>query len=166
MSMKRQIYGLLAAIICLAASCQKDPDQYPDEPLLYYQSTSPRIVLNQDTASNIRIELKFTDGDGDIGMDPSENTMGIFLKDSRDTSSADFSYPHPFPYIPDNVRPKKGGLEGGIMLNLGRQYFTRFIDSLHLALRRDTMRFNIYIQDIAGNKSNVVTTDTIYIQLD
>jgi len=62
------------------ASCQKDPDQYPIEPQIYYQSTTPRIMSFEDTAASIRIELKFTDGDGDLALDPTENETSVFLK--------------------------------------------------------------------------------------
>lgn len=161
--MKRQIF-LLTGLILFFASCTKDPDQYPDEPQIYYQSTTPRTIDIKDTAAFIRIELKFTDGDGDIGLDPGNGEMAIFLKDSRDTSKELYTYPYPFPFIPQSARPTKGGLEGGITINLGRQYFN-VVDSLNLALKRDTLSYNIYIMDRAGHKSNIITTDSIYIQL-
>ncbi|WP_118975532.1 hypothetical protein [Taibaiella koreensis] len=159
--MKRQIFLLLSLALFLA-SCTKQPKDYPPEPQIYYLSLRPQQVNLNDTAG-VLIELKFTDGDGDIGTDRSGETKNIFLKDSRDTSSSPFTLRQPFPYIEDYMRPTKGGLEGFLSINMGRQFFS-VTDSLHLALRKDTLYFNIYVEDDAGHKSNVVQTDPIYLE--
>ena len=160
----KSLISFLIGIAIFATSCQKDPDQYPIEPQIYYQSTTPRTMSFEDTSASIRIELKFTDGDGDIAQDPNDAEISLYMKDSRDTSSKLFNHAFPIPYVPESNRPSKGGLEGGITLNLGKQYFN-VTDSLHIALKRDTLQFMIYIQDRAGHKSNLVTTDAIFIQL-
>ncbi|RYZ34204.1 MAG: hypothetical protein EOP49_34780 [Sphingobacteriales bacterium] len=155
---------LILSLVALLASCTKKPNQYPDEPQIYHLSTTPDIINLNDTAALVKIELRFTDGNGDIGRDSKEETYSIYVRDSRDTSTAqDYSFRYPFPYVADYMRPKKGGLEGFITLNLGRDYFS-VSDSLHLALRKDTLNFKIYIRDDAGNISNVVDTDPIYIE--
>jgi hypothetical protein len=161
--MKRHLFIILGLLIVLA-SCEKRPEDHPIIPQISYQSTAPRTIDVTNEGAFVRIELKFTDGDGDLGLDPNEQEMNIYLKDSRDTASSEYTYPYPFPYIPDYMRPSKGGLEGGITINLGRQYFS-VTDSLNIALKADTMQWNIYIVDRAGNKSNLITTDTIYIKL-
>lgn len=159
--MKRQIF-LLFSLALFLASCTKQPKDYPPEPQIYYQSMTPGLLDLNDTTSVV-IQLTFTDGDGDIGRDRAETTKSIFLKDSRDTSSALFTISQPFPYIADYMRPTKGGLEGFITIRLGRQYFS-ITDSLHLALRKDTLHYNIYVKDDAGNMSNVIQTDPLYLQ--
>jgi hypothetical protein len=162
--MKPKIF-LLLSLIALFASCVKKPGSYPPEPQIYYLSTRPNLVNFKDTSSGVKIELKFTDGDGDIGRDPKQETQSIYLRDSRDTStSVDYTFQYPFPFIDENMRPKDGGLEGFITVSLGRQYFS-VSDSLHLALGKDTMHWDIYIKDEAGHKSNVISTDPIYIEL-
>ena len=160
--MKRQIF-LLLGLLLLMVSCTKEPKDYPPEPQIYYQTMTPNVIDLNDTIAKIIIELKFTDGDGDIGRDESTTQRNIFLKDSRDTSKQTYTYQYPFPYIPPYMRPSKGGLEGFIAINLGKQYFS-ITDSLHLALRKDTLQFTIYVEDEAKHRSNLVTTDSIYIQ--
>lgn len=159
--MKRQIF-LLFSLALFLVSCTKQPKDYPPEPQIYYQSITPRLLNLNDTTSVV-IQLTFTDGDGDIGRDRAETTKSIFLKDSRDTSSALFTISQPFPFIDDYMRPTKGGLEGYLTIRLGKQYFS-IADSLHLALRKDTLHYNIYIKDDAGNISNVVQTDPLYLE--
>jgi len=159
--MKRQIF-LLFSLALFLVSCTKQPKDYPPEPQIYYQYVRPQLLDLNDTAG-VQIALKFTDGDGDLGTDASAQNKNIFLKDSRDTSASSFTIRQPFPFIEDYMRPTKGGLEGFITINLGRQFFS-ITDSLHLALRKDTLHYTIYIQDDAGNKSNTVQTDPIYLQ--
>jgi hypothetical protein len=155
---------LLAGITALFSSCEKMPDEYPPEPQLYYTTKLKHHIKLSDTAAFARIELRFTDGDGNIARDASSLTSEIYLRDSRDTvTSRDYTHALPMPYIDASQRPKKGGLEGRITLNLRRQFFP--LDSLHSALGGDTMYWHIYIKDEANNKSNWIQTDTIYISL-
>lgn len=160
--MKRHLF-ILAGIVIALASCRKKPGSYPPEPQIYYQGTLPNTIDLRDTVTKVSISLKFNDGDGDIGTDPEEQKKNIFIKDSRDTSASDFTFSYPFPFIDQYMRPKDGGLEGFISINLGKEYFS-VVDSLHIALRKDTARFTIYVEDDAGNKSNVVQSDPIYIE--
>lgn len=124
--------------------------------------TPKRINLN-DTAAKVLIELKFTDGDGNLGNSEDPTEESIFIKDSRDTSQKLYSYTYPFPYIPQYMRPSGGGLEGFISINLGKEYFS-ITDSLHLALRKDTLYFRIYIEDEGKVRSNILQTDTLYLE--
>jgi len=159
----KRLFFLLPACFIFAYSCKKDKGkQFPPEPQIYYQSTTPDKVNVRDTASMTTVVFRFTDGDGDIGQSTSDTVYSIFIRDSRDTTSSDSTYAFPFPYIASEIRPN-GGLEGLVSLNIGRQYY-RVWDSLHTALLKDTMTWSIYIKDEAGNKSNVITTDTIYVQ--
>lgn len=158
--MKSRILLTLFALLLFAA-CEKQPDQYPDEPQIYYKNTKPRSIKIGDTAI-VRIVFGFTDGDGNIGWDESKNA--IFAYDVfhiQDTTRRHDTLAFPFPYVPDNLRPRKGGLSGDAYVNLGSQFFT--LDSLHLVLGADTVVYKIYIKDDAGNVSNIITTDSIFV---
>ncbi len=155
---------LILSLMALLVSCVKKPGSYPPEPQIYHLSTRPNTMNLNDTINAVKIELKFTDGDGDIGRDETNSTMSIYLRDSRDTTTdKDYTFRYPFPYVGDEMRPDGGGLEGFITVSLGKNYFS-IVDSLHLALRKDTLTWKIYIQDDAGHKSNVVSSDPIYIE--
>lgn len=154
--------GCLSVILLL--SCEKEPNDYPIEPILYYHGISANTVYLSDTTSVIRIDLSFTDGNGDIGLDEDELVPAIFLKDSRDTTEAPYTYSFPFPYIAPWLRPENGSLEGSVNLNLDENYFS-IKDTAQIALGSDTLVFKIFIRDDAGNVSNTVTTDTIYVFL-
>lgn len=163
--MKRILFLLFVSMIIIA-SCQKKPsDSYPPEPQIYYKGTNPNTVDFADSLAYIRIIMEFNDGDGDLGTDPQQMKNRIYIKDSRDTTAGDSTFTYPFPYVEDNMRPENGSLQGSIYINLGREYFSIFpIDSFHLAMGADTLTYNVYIKDDKGHKSNVITTDQIYLK--
>lgn len=158
--MKKPMLCFLVFILA-GISCRKKVNEFPPEPEITYISTLPHEIHLLDTAALIQIKFHFTDGDGDIGLDPLEEKLGIFLKDSRDTTIRDSTIGYPFPYIEPSMRPK-GGLEGTVTVNLTRQFFP--LDSLHTALGGDTLTWFLYVRDTSGNKSNMIQSDTIYIK--
>lgn len=143
-------------------SCKKKTETFPPEPQIYYESALPTKINVFDTSANTIIKFSFTDGDGDIGWDQAGTQMSIFLRDSRDTTTEESTFQYPFPFIPEAIRTGKA-LKGTVTMDLGFQYY-RIWDSTHFALKKDTMVWSVFIQDDAGNKSNVINTDTIYIQ--
>lgn len=161
--MKRILFLLFISIIIWASCTKKAYNYYPVEPQIYYKSLTPNAIDFNDTNAAVNITFTFNDGDGDLGYDETETAHNIYLKDSRDTTSADTTFGYPFPYIADNMRPKNGSLQGNVVVTLQRPYFSPR-DSLHFALHGDTLFYKIYVQDKAGHKSNVITTDPIYIK--
>lgn len=158
--MKKTAFFALCLLIW-TASCKQKVAEYPNKPQIYYQSINTHQVRVSDPNTMVSIHFKFTDGNQNIANDPAEQDSTIFLLDSRDVSGNDYTYAYPMPYIPKDQRPD-GGLEGTITLNLNNGYFSPK-DSLHLALGKDTMFWMIYIKDNDGNKSNIIKTDTIYL---
>lgn len=159
--MKKSI--LLGFVFMLIAfSCKKKQAALPPEPQIYYESALPANINVFDTSAKTTIQFSFQDGDGDIGTDQSGTKLSIFLRDSRDTGTETSTYQFPFPYIPSNIRTGNA-LTGNVNLDLGFQYY-RIWDSLHFALKRDTMVWSVYVMDDAGHKSNTINTDTIFIK--
>lgn len=158
--MKRILFLLIAALAIVISCNKKASDYFPIEPQIYYKSLNKNTIDPTALEDTLKITLEFTDGDGDLGTDQEEKTMSIFLKDSRDTTSL---IKYPFPYISPNMRPTNGSLQGSININLGPENFS-IKDSLHLALRADTLTFKIYVIDNAGHVSDTVQTDPIYLK--
>jgi len=162
LQMKRILVLSIIALLAITACDKKPSDYFPVEPQIYYKSINKNIIDPTALEDTLKISLEFTDGDGDLGTDAQEQTLSIFLKDSRDTSASSV-IKYPFPYIPPYMRPKNGSLQGSININLGSENFS-IKDSLHLALRADTLFFRIYVMDNAGHVSDTVNTDTIYLK--
>jgi len=124
------------------------------------KDTMRQNALNTDS---LTIVLDFKDGDGDIGIEGKSNVLNLFVKDLR-TGNNYGNYK--IPNIPNKGAEK--GIEGRMFINL----FTTccvFPESIPPCNRPAKYPFNdlqleIYIQDRALNKSNVVKTSIIKLR--
>lgn len=171
------IYLLTAALtggLLLLASCRKEK-QFPDEPVIsFIEFIQVKDAAGKDSAGVLR--LRFTDGDGDIGLTEKdtfppfnkgslyyynffisyfEKQNGTFVKvvvppvvPGADTLTGNGR----IPYIPAIGQDK--ALEGEIRMEL----FTNNPFSSY-----DTIRYEVSICDRALNRSNMVTTPEIIL---
>lgn len=147
---------LLILGLGLVSACIKKPD-FPIEPKIEFVGLSDNIMVqNSFNTDSIVVTFSFTDGDGDIGDD----TTNIFVIDQRDGfQAAAFSI---------NDIPEEGasrGIEGEISITI---YTTCciFPDGTppctgSLTYPSDTLIYEIYMVDRAGNESNRITTSPI-----
>ncbi|MEY4134277.1 MAG: hypothetical protein RL386_627 [Bacteroidota bacterium] len=158
---------LLAGCAAVAATCARIPE-FPVEPVIEYKGISQnRIEQSRGggiALDTIEIRFSFTDGDGDIG---SEDSVNIFLQDSRDGSIQLFKV---------NPIPKLGagnGLRGEIKILMTNSavtgYFCCTFPNTFLTCLpskqhpSDTLSYQIFIRDRAGNISNKIRTEKITI---
>lgn len=149
--MKQFSFSLLLVSIVSVMSvvgCGPDP-LYPDEPILSFKT------YNYNGSDSLTTVFSFTDGDGDIGVDPSGNDYNMLLtlyyKDQNgDYQAALFpaspdtiKYPYRIPQLPDG----QNGLEGDIHLVVNTTMITY-----------DTIRFNAFLVDQTNHRSAVIQT--------
>lgn len=162
---KNQLLFILSAVFAvILASCLK-PDDFPSE---------PHITLNRidiDAANQATLYLNFTDGDGNFGLEPGENTdltdacvkrYNLFLDPYELQSGTWVKVTHdpcldedniPLYYTVPWAKPK-GQIQtqkGEIKVELG--------DGWYESNDYDTLRMEIYIVDRDFNKSNVIVTE-------
>lgn len=174
--MKALYLIFFAFLFCsLAFSCVKPPE-YPDEPVLSY-NTGDGDGFNQSTiaqgsqgsvSDTLILAFSFTDGDGDIGYEV--DSFDVFFTDSR-FGIADFRR---LPIIPD--QGTGNGIEGKITLRFPNQpsniccaYENAPACSPHQEVGgnpTDTFSYTLQIRDRAGNWSNKVQTETVTIICD
>jgi len=159
--MKLKLAIIFAICFLGINACFKTPE-YPVEPVIKFASysvTQPYII--PDTG-NIRIT--FTDGDGDLGKltnDDSGSVSRIFIRNVK--YSLD-KIPQVLPIIPQKGTTK--AISGAIDIKLaGNLGIGLFDESSCLLFQHpyDTLIFEIYIKDRAGNKSNVITTPPLVV---
>lgn len=142
-------YALISFVLLLIA-CKKQPS-YSDTPTLSF------VRLNTTTVKQgtdpIVIDMKFTDGDGDIGLDQADTTNDIDIYDVR-TNYPRIHYPYRMP----NVTPS--GTQKAISAELNITIPNTF---LRPGASVDTLRYEITIKDRAGNRSNTILTPPIII---
>ena len=160
-SFKYTIIPFLALLFIL--SCTKPPD-YPDEPVIKFNRLSKNTVkAGLSSADSLLITFDFTDGDGNIGNE--NNEVNVQFKDLRDNSEfLTFSVP----FIP--VQGANNGISGeiSIILELGSPICCITPEGIGncfapFLISRDTVVYEIYIEDRDGNQSNTIQTDPIFL---
>ena len=133
------------------------PSDFDDIPEIEFNGFSKSTLIqgsqNQDT---VILQIKFKDGDGDIG---SNEVLNIEVKDLRLDNSVPFTFL--IPEIPEQ------GAENGISGTMDIRIFSVccFQGSISCQpfpdMPEDELRFSVQIRDNAGNWSNTIETDPI-----
>ncbi|GAA4459328.1 hypothetical protein GCM10023093_00110 [Nemorincola caseinilytica] len=114
-------------------------------------------VLSQDTCVFF---FSFQDGDADLGNDPAGQYRDVYIKDLRDDKNQFVGYL--LPEINEALIDPSKGLKGTAQF-----YFT--IDILNPRIdspthdMTDTVSFEMYMMDKAGNASNHIFTPKLYM---
>jgi hypothetical protein len=150
------LFTLLSVFSCVIA-----PD-YPIEPVLTYSGISKNtIVQGVSNTDSLYISVEFTDGDGDLGNED-ENKFNVFLIDKRTGNLQDKFIT---PYVPP------AGASNGISGEMQILVYTTccfFPDNIPPCesppqYPTDTIEYELYLVDRAGNESNHVDTESIVI---
>ena len=156
--------------LLIAVGCAKPPD-YPIEPVIEFMQLSTNFssqkAQRETGESPIIATLSFTDGDGDIGNDDNETT--IFIIDLRDTTEENSATR--LPKVPE--AGANNGISGEISFRLLPTcclFPPEFQDQpncqFSASYPMDTLIYEVYIMDRAGNVSNRVKLDPIFIMCD
>lgn len=162
--MKPFLFISVFALVFLVTSCTPPPD-FPDEPVIEFVSLTRNVLVQDRTgqADSTTMTISFTDGDGDLSFGEESN---IFLRDLRTTAEAGA---FTIPKIPE--QGAVNGIKGTISF---RVLTTCCVYPPDLGLincspsgglfPEDTLRYEIYIVDQAGNESNRIETAPIFLQ--
>lgn len=144
----------LGSLIVLGA-CKKESNRYGDAPRITFESLSADSIQIPGQEALV-LKFTFVDGNGDLVVKQTSGKRDIYLKDSRDTSF-DLSF-----YLPAETikyATEKTGVSGTCTIEL---------PAAILKLRpdhptRDTLTYEYYLIDKAGNESNRLKTSPIYL---
>ncbi|MFK8008917.1 MAG: hypothetical protein AB8H03_21325 [Saprospiraceae bacterium] len=156
--MKALKYTLFLSIAMIIA-CTKPPD-YSDTPEIAFISFS-NTTMTQGSQNEefITLTISFTDGDGDIGID--DGTPSVYFKDLRDGSEF-------ITFVASEI-PEQGvgnGISGEMYIKVSTTCCIHpdqddGCNSDFSDYPMDSLIYEVYIIDRAGNKSNVIQTDPI-----
>lgn len=147
--------SLLLGLYC--SSCSSEGPGGNNPPTLTYMSLSNNTLRQGLIGDSINILLSFEDIDGDLG---GENELNIFVIDNRDDSEYII---RSLPDLPTNGKL----IEGTMTLTLPTSCCIYPPEAMTPACDRNPRypenRFTVgvFIEDLARNRSNTVTTDTI-----
>ncbi len=165
-----RFFGLSILLLLLGLfSCEK-PQDYSPIPEVEHVSTD--ITIGTDTLDNevyqIAIRFSFVDGDGDLGLSPSD-TLGDFGPQGDYYYNLKFSFWEKIngEYIlTENIKPyyrfqnisksqtTNNVLKGEMVVEIELTTTTNY---------QDSSKFDFFIYDRALNKSNVAETSEIYL---
>ncbi len=159
--MKRSIITIFSLLLFLV-SCEETSPEYPDEPVVDYQSFGFYMMVDQLGNNTLtgRLTFDFTDGDGNIGLAPLAENSTPSLPDSVKYNFFLQLYDlqgYEFVKVPE--------LEGGVLKYripvLDREPLkgTMDLDISYPVIVHDTIFYTFYILDRDYNKSNTDTTD-------
>ncbi|MEO8762380.1 MAG: hypothetical protein ABI388_12405 [Bacteroidia bacterium] len=165
----KKLFCFLIIVTLFTFSCKKAATPVPTPPVISYAS------FTTSSADNARLILNFHDVDGDIGYQLADQTntnidfyMRYYNEDPaipgkfntfyyafpNGTPLGDSAiYTYHIPYVTDNIKDKI--LDGQIIIDLAG-YKPGDLDSLN------NFRYEFWIFDRAGHKSNVVTTPAFH----
>ena len=157
---KDKVYAWMIAIMCgssLISSCGDDTPP-SSAPTLTYLGIDQDTMLQGTVGLALIVSLSFEDADGDLST--VDDLFNVSITDQRD-GSVD---PVTLPILPTN----DGGQKGRIELEIDRTCclivgFDPCITEDVSKVGYDEVIYDIQIRDVAGNLSNVVSTDPITI---
>ena len=161
--LKTKTLFLLAFLCGCTWFCAKAP-QFPVEPIIQIVTTN-KDTIPQGTfgapSDTLEVRFEFTDGDADLGF--VQDTFDVFLTDSRSGFVNTFRLP---------VIPELGngnGISGEVTLKIPNQPFNiccvyqTEACAANPAYPVDTFSFTVQFRDQAGNFSNKMQSEKIYI---
>ena len=139
------------AISFLLLACNKD--KFTTAPQLKFEEFTYNVADNTVSYANApKAIFKITDKEGDIGYIPNKDTSMIYIFNPVG-NKLDSTL-----LFPDISTQAGKNFEADIEINL----FSVLLGNDSMGFRPrpfvDTLRFEVYVKDFAGNKSNVETT--------
>jgi len=151
--MKASFFYILLFLV-VSFSCTQPPD-YPTEPVIEFNSLNKTLV-QAGVDEDLFLVINYTDGDGDLGA--MNDSLDIYLNDLR-VIDANVPITFKLPFVP--VQGTGNGISGEITLKLPATGCI-FPDNSPMG-PIDTLVYEVYIIDRAGNESNRVLTDEIIV---
>lgn len=144
------------ALAALMFGCARSTNS-SKTPAITLNGVSPNEIRQGSQTEEVILQLSVKDGDADLITDGT--TPSLYLKDLRFPTTQPGGYV--LPQIDNIFLNPEIGFEGNIVLPLpGTRFIFRDEDTARI---KDTIQFEIYLKDKAGNISNTVTTPQIFI---
>ncbi|MFT5168725.1 MAG: hypothetical protein ACI8P3_003970 [Saprospiraceae bacterium] len=153
----------LFLLFTVLISCAKPPN-YPNEPVIEFNNLNRNVMKQgEPPVDTIILTINYTDGDGDLGS--LNDSLDVYMTDTRFDL---FNITYILPFVPQ--QGAGNGISGEISLvlpgscctypNNAAQPCDNTVSDLYPT---DTIVYEIYIKDRAGNESNRILTENIIL---
>ena len=157
-----------ATLAATFSACLKPPD-YPVEPVVEFLGLSKDTLIQglDPTTDETFVVLGFTDGDGDIAFGAEDSTTSVFIENIetgviKDQLNVD----------PIDETGIENGISGQFLIRVATtcciypENIVAFPCDVSTEYPIDTLYYEAYMRDRAGNESNRVALPPIYLQCD
>ncbi|WBM74782.1 hypothetical protein [Saprospira grandis] len=158
--MNKSVFALfsLGLLLSLFWACEPAPI-FPEEPQISWNRFS--VDTLQQFTGQMKLIVNFTDGDGDIGKSGNDTTYNMIIIDNRTQDSIYYV----MPYVPQ--QGVANGISGEVEVDIstvccmvpGFPVLYSNIPNVY-----DSLSYTIMIRDRAGNWSNEIESDPLYIR--
>lgn len=160
-------YLFIASILFVFSACYREP-VFSLKPAIEFKDIKKIVVTDNFSGSkkdSVVISIAFTDGDGDMGLTTKQiestykgkyNYVVKALRKNKATFTEVVFDPSLSGFYPRlKLNDKVGPIEGTLNYS---------VDFLHPFTRKnDTLKFEIYVNDRAGNQSNIIETKNVIL---
>jgi hypothetical protein len=154
--MNMKLYLVLIFILLIGVTaCQKESTGGSPIPSIEFTSLTNDTVTAGNSDDSVGIAFKFKDGDADIGNDLSSEKPDIFLVSTKFPDTLKYN----FPPIPDEFKDPAKGIEGNALVAIKAAIL--LLDSANV---EETVHFDLFIKDKAGNVSNTISIPDITLK--
>lgn len=138
-------------------SCNKS--KFKSAPQISFLSLTPdRLNRNEILSSGPVLSFHVTDAEGDFGYIDNNTKSVIKVLSQKDTLTDTFTFDFP-QFSGSNMR----NFNADVSVNIANVIVNSLLPHTFPSPSRvDTVRFKFYVQDFAGNHSNVVETGNLY----
>ncbi|MEO6406912.1 MAG: hypothetical protein ABIY51_15160 [Ferruginibacter sp.] len=137
----------LIATTVMFSACKKD--KYTTEPQISFKSVNPNATSIAIGSVIPVITFGITDAEGDIGFKKDVDTAFIYIKNNLTGKSDSLAFP-------DLNTASKSNFKADVNVSIETVLQCKSLPNG--SEHTDTLYFDIYVKDFAGNKSNVITT--------
>ena len=138
------ILAILALLITWQSSCI-DPPKYDKVPEISNITVSKTTL--KPGVDSIFIQFDFTDGDGDLGSKTGDSLVTLYRTDMR----TNYVYPEYIPFL--NLKGTIDDVSGSVIVTVPAADYSCLFNPVE-----ETLQYEIYIVDRAGNASNKLQT--------
>ncbi|MEP6711864.1 MAG: hypothetical protein ABJA37_05600 [Ferruginibacter sp.] len=145
----------IAAVFLFFVSCKKD--KYTTAPQIKFNSFTPNVAFSNslDPTSGPVLSIQLTDLEGDFGFNTNKDTSYVYVKNITIVPNKTDSFK--FPAALSAINRKSLNVEVSVLINSVLQ-----TSNQPNRPYTDTLFFEVYVQDFAKNKSNVITAGPVF----
>ncbi len=147
----KKVFVFLSIITLFIWACKKS-SSFSSIPDISFISISPLVwdAQNIDPTQGPVLAFQLRDAEGDFNFQPGGDSSYVYVKNTSVYDTGDSLYKYPFPDL--------SGLSNKANMDVKVQVLLNDLRPSGISNQIDSFYFDIWVEDLAGHKSNVIKT--------